>query len=371
MLSLGGGPQTPALFVGSTDPDDVSTDAHALHALSLQKGHEQWRVDLSNPIQTAPRYTGTEAAPRLIFATGQESLHGTAFEIHAVTPDTGDRAWQFDIDDRRFLFPIVTTEKTVFVGQRDDQLAESGEHVYALDATTGDERWRTETGDISHHGNTHRRDTLLIKTSRRVSAFDSTNGDERWQATAESVGYDNRAERVFVESDNSVRALKLADGSELWRRDFDVGISKLTTPRAAMDETVFVGDFDGRLHALSPLDGTTRWTLSVDSDQFYPSVERTSEQLYVAGAGVHAVDPVSGERQWSFTPNVEGYVDVGASRTIFASTDRRLWALNPETGEERWAFAPGGEFAGVATAGSVAFVGVNGTVYALDGSKSA
>lgn len=371
LLSIGGGPETPAIFVGSA-AGDTSTDAdHALHALSLQAGHQLWRVDVPNPVQSTPRYAGTEAAPRIVFATGRESLSGEAFEVHAVDHDSGEPIWRFDIDHRRFLYPIVTTQDNVFVGRRDDQLGPSGEYVYALDATDGTERWRTETGDVSRGGNARRRDTLLVNTARRVRALGLERGVQRWQADAETVAYDNRAERVFVEADGTVRALALADGSELWRREFDVSVSRITTPREAMDETVFVGDLDGRLLALSPVDGGTRWTLSVDSDGFRPSVERTSERLYVAGAGVHAVDPVSGEREWSFTPDVEGYVGVDASRTVFASTDRHLWALDPETGQERWEFAPGGEFAGVANAGNFAFVGVDRMVYALDGSGSA
>lgn len=371
LVSLGGGPETPAIFVGSAASDDESTDAdHALHALSLQEGNEKWRVTVPNPVQSPPRYAGTEEAPRIVFATGRKSLHGKAFAVQSVDPDSGERLWQFDIDDRRFLYPIVTTGETVIVGRRDDQLAESGEYVYALDASSGDERWRTETGDVSDSGNARRRDTLFVKTFRRVRAYDLEDGDERWQTKAETVGYDNRAERVFVEADDTVRALNLTDGTELWQREFDNGISGITTPREAMDETVFVGDSDGQLLALSPLDGETRWTLSISSDQFRPSVERTSEQLFVAGAGVHAVDPVSGERQWSFTPDVEGYVNVDASQTVFARTKQHLWALDPETGEKHWEFAHGSRFAGVATAGDFAFVGVDGRVYALDGSES-
>ena len=371
LLSLGGGPETPAIFVGSAASDDESTDAdHAIHALSLQDGGEKWRTDVSNPVQTAPRYAGTGETPRIVFATGQESLHGKAFQIQSVDYDSGERLWQFDIDDHRFLYPIVTSEGTVIVGRRDDQLYESGEYVYALDVSNGDERWRTETGDVSESGNARRRDTLFVKTFRRVRAYGLEDGDERWQTTAETVGYDNRGERVFVEADDTVRALKRTDGTELWQREFDNGTSGIATPREAMDGTVFVGGSDGQLLALSPLDGETRWTLSIGSDNFWPSVERTSEQLFVAGSGVHAVDPVSGERQWSFTPDGEGYVNVDVSQTVFARTKQHLWALDPETGEKRWQFAPGSRFAGVASAGDFAFVAVNGRVYALDGSES-
>lgn len=369
VVSLGGGPETPAIFVGSV-AENESSDDHALHALTLQEGAEKWRLGVADPVQTVPSYVGTDAGPRLVFSTGRQPTTGEAFVLHALDPDATERVWRFETEARRVIYPIATADERVFVGRRDDQLAESGEYVYALDAADGTERWRTETGDVSRTGNARRRDTLLVDTPRRVRALAVASGDERWTVEAESQAYDNRAERIFVQNGGVVRGLALADGSERWRREFEFDVSRITSPRQAMDETVFVGDTDGRLIALSPLDGVTRWTLSVDSDGFEPSVERTSEWLFVAGAGVHAVDNVSGERAWSFTPAVDSYVDVetGAPSTVFARTTRHVWALDPETGEERWQFAPGGRLAGVSTAGDFAFVGVGGTVYALDGS---
>lgn len=372
IVSLGGGPETPAIFASSA-AEDETTDDHALYALGLQEGAEQWRLGVADPVQTAPTYVGTQEGPQFVFSTGRQSPAAEGVVLHAIDPDDTERVWRFEAEAGRTVFPIATTDERVFVGRRDDQPADSGEYVYALDATEGTEDWRTETGDVSRTGNARRRDTLLIDTPRRVRALAVEGGDERWAAEAESQAYDNRAEQVFVQNGSVVRGLGLADGSELWRREFDFDISRITSPRQAMDETVFVGDTDGRLLALSSLDGGTRWTLSVDSDEFTPRVERTSEWLFVAGAGVHAVDTVSGERAWSFTPTVEGSVDVetGAPSTVFARTQRHVWALDPETGEKRWQFAPGRRFSGVSTAGEFAFVGVGGTVYALDGSESA
>lgn len=371
MVSLGGGPETPAIFASSAAEDGASDD-HALHALTLQEGVEQWRLGVADPVQTVPTYVGRGAGPRFVFATGRQPSVGEGFVLHAIDPDATERVWRFETEAERAIFPIATADEQVFVGRRDDQLGESGEYVYALDVGEGTEQWRTETGDVSRTGNARRRDTLLVDTPQRVRALAVEGGDERWSVEAASQAYDNRAERVFVQDENVVRGLDLADGSEVWRREFDFGVSRITSPRQAMDETVFVGDSDGRLLALSPLDGGTRWTLSVDSDGFEPSVERTSEWLLVSGAGVHAVDDVSGEAAWSFTPAIEDRVEVetGAPSTVFARTRRHVWALDPETGEERWQFAPGGRFAGVSTAGDFAFVGVGGAVYALDGSES-
>lgn len=409
LLSVGGGPETPSLFVGSAADGGSSDTSHALHALSLEDGREKWRATVPNPIQTAPTSASSQRAPRLVFATGREGLHGEASEIRALD-DAGERVWGFDGEDGGFLYPIGTTEASVFVGRRDDQLGEDGEYVYALDATDGAERWQAETGDVLRAGTAPRHDAVVVQTfGDRVWALDIADGDDRWQEHAESVGYDDGADRVFVEARDTVRALAVADGSERWRRELGGSVSVVPTPGTATEEhatdaseIVLVGDFDGRLLALDPSDGATRWTLSFDTDQFTPRVQRTGERLFVTGAGVHAVDSGSGERQWSFAPDTEGHLEVSApstgsaSSTVFASTDRRLWALDPATGEKRWEFAPGSdaapstgdatatdnsaptgdsapasEFSGVAAAGDLALVAVGGTVYALDGSEPA
>lgn len=371
VVALGGGPETPRLFVGSA-AENGENDNHALHALTLQDGNEKWQIGVEDPVQTVPQYIGTDAGPRLVFSTGRQSLHGEAFVLHAFNPNATERVWQFDTEARRLIYPIATTDARVFVGRRDDQLAQGGEYVYALDAQDGTEHWRTETGDVARTGSAHRRNILLVNTHRQVRALDDETGDDRWTVEADSQAYDNRSEQVFVQKDDVVQGLDLQDGSTLWSRKFDFSVSGITSPRQAMDETVFVGDSDGRVIALNPLDGNTRWTLSVDHEGFNPTVERTSEWLFVAGAGVHAVDDVSGERAWSFTPDVEGNVNVetGAPSTVFATSQRHVWALDPETGTKRWEFAPGGVLAGVSTAGDFAFVGADGAVYALDGSES-
>lgn len=372
LVALGGGPETPVLFVASGASDDDVSNDHALQALSLQEGTEQWRLGLADPVQTVPQFVRADG-PDYVFATGRESLHGEAFVVHAIDPSARERVWRFDTEARRFLFPLDVQEGRVFVGQRDDQFARSGENVYALDAGDGEELWRTETGDVSKTGSATRRDTLLVDSAKQLEALDVASGDVQWRVDAESQAYDNRAERVFVQQEDTVRGIALADGSEIWRREFDISVSRVTSPRAALSDRVYVGDRDGRLLALSPLEGTTAWTLTFDAEGFRPTVERTSDRLYVGGAGVHAVDPVSGDREWAFTPDVEGFVDVetGAPSTVFATSLRSVWALDPETGDVRWEFSPGGRLSGVATAGDFAWVGAGDAVYALDGSGSA
>ncbi|WP_248895758.1 PQQ-binding-like beta-propeller repeat protein [Haloplanus halobius] len=369
IVSLAPGADGPAVYVGS-DGGSEGADGHAIHAIGLADGTEQWRVSLPTPAVTSPVYAEGEAGPRVYVATRVSS---ETAELYALDPSRGTRVWGFDAPARRRVYPMGATGDTVFVGTRDDDVARSGEAIHALAAEDGRERWRVESGDALATGHAVRRNTLLARTPARLRALDVETGAERWRIDSPTVMYGPavRDERVFVGYDGTVRAVGLADGRERWRRDVDFSISGVLTPHAAASTTVFVADRAGRLLALSPLDGSTRWTLSVDTDAFRPHVVRTSERLFVGGQGVYALDPVSGERAWSFTPGAVD-VTVHASTTVFAAVGRdRMHALDPASGTERWRFAPGPLLAGPATAGDLAFVGVEGTVYALDGSRTA
>lgn len=379
-LTLAPGAGGPAVYVGSagsgasgTEPADDGDD-HALAAVALRDGREQWRVSLPNPPSTPPTHGGHDDPPRVYLATGRESLHGRGSELLAIDPTRGEREWTFDTTEDRFVYPLATSDERVFVGRRDDQLGPDGEYLYALDVDDGTERWREGAGDAADDGHAVRRGVLVVKTHRRVRAFEPTSGEERWRVEADAPidgpVYGNHAERVFISHGDAVRGIGLEDGNDLWRRKFDFRVSRVTQPREALSTTVHVGDYDGRLLALSPLDGTTRWTYSVDREGFHPSVERTSESLFVGGAGVHCLDPVSGDRRWAFTPDVEGTVRGHASTTVFASGGGSVWALDPENGDVRWEFSPAAGIEGVLNAGAVAFVASGGTVFALDGSRT-
>ena len=383
LVALGGGPETPTVYAASgADPEadegeggDDADRPHALYALEPAEGTERWRASLPGPAASRPLYGETDDGGRLYVATGRERPRHRGFAVHALDPGDGEHRWSVAAEDGTALYPLVARDGAVYVG-RDGEGDRTG-YVAALDGVDGAERWRVETPDVSRGGTGRRRDTLVVSTAGGVRALDAADGDERWRLAGSDgdlrgPALDARGERVFLGREGVVRAVGLADGRERWRREFDFGVSRVLTPRETMSTTVFVGDADGRLLALSRLDGETRWTLPVEAEGFRPTVQRRSDALYVGGAGVHAVDPVSGERAWSFTPDVEGALDAHAARTVFASDARGsgVWALDPETGAERWRYAPDREVVGPAAAGHLAWVGVGGTVHALDGTDA-
>lgn len=359
---LAPGPDGPAVYLAT---GAESEKGHAFYALGLQNGAVGWRTSLPDPLQYGPVVKGD----RVYVATGRGSLHGKGFVFRAFDRATGKQVWTFDTEERRFLYPLDATEGTVFVGRRDDQLGPSGETLYALAADDGRERWQVESGDAM--SGREYRETFFVETYGELAALDPTDGTERWHldmnGTFEGPMYGDNA--VFVGTEDAVRGHGLDAGELLWKRSFDFTLSGLAQPRGALGQHVYAGDYDGRLLALLPTSGETNWTLDVDREQFRPTVSRFSDRLYVAGAGVRSVDPVSGDAEWSFTPEEKGHLGVQPGpETVFAEASRagELYALDPESGDVRWTYAPDA-YTGTVTAGNTAFTVAGGAVYALNG----
>lgn len=365
--TLAPGPGAPALYVGSVEGEGRSTPAsggeQVLYVLSLTDGETYWTAPLPNPLQRPPVVEGN----RVYAVSGVQSTHGKAFAVHALDRATGERVWTFDTDDRRFVYPLDATEETVFIGRRDDQIAPDGEALYALAAGDGTERWQVESGDASAGQELF--DTLIVDQYRRLSAFRVADGAERWHVdTGDHItgpAYDERG--LYYAVDGAIHARGF-DGSRRWDRNADFTVSRVDRPASAADEHVYVGDYDGRLLAFLT-SGSLDWEVSVDREQFRPAVSRFSSRLYVGGLTVLALDPVSGNRRWSFDPDVQGFVDVEPGpESVFAAAKRPgvVFALLPGDGELRWRYAPS-EYHGVDTAGNTAYVTAGRRLIALGG----
>lgn len=366
--TLAPGPDAPALYVGSDVADGGLTPTagrdQVLYALSVTDGETVWTAPLPNPLQRPPVVAGD----RVYAVSGVESTHGTAFAVHALDRATGERVWTFDTDARRFVYPLDATEETVFVGRRDDQLGTTGEVVYALAAADGRERWHVETGDAM--GGEERFGTLFVDSGRLLSALVTEDGTERWRVATEDYvtgpAYDERA--AYYAADGTIHS-RAFDGTTRWRREADFTVTRVDRPAGGAADHVHVGDYDGRMLALSPHDGTVDWTLSVDRDQFRPSVARFSSRLYVAERDIRELDPVSGDVQWALRPAGEGSLDVHPGPgTVFVAAPRTgaVFSVLPGDGQQRWRYAPAA-YRGLATAGNTAFVTAGARLEALDG----
>jgi outer membrane protein assembly factor BamB len=215
------------VYVGSTDG--------RLYAIDRSSGTERWRFQTRGPISSSPA-----VADGLVYISSVDGL------IYAVDAATGAERWRFATrGERRFTAPgihgaIPRTERmpdpfdvflssptvvdgTLYIGSGD-------QHVYALDARTGTERWRFATGDVVHATPAVANGLVYIGSwDRNLYALDASTGAERWRYTTgnDTVIYNQ------------------------------IGIA---SSAAVKDGLVFVGGRDGKFHVVDARTGAPRWT---------------------------------------------------------------------------------------------------------------
>ena len=208
---------TPSALMPSSTPVVVGDlvvaggSDKALHAFDVRTGAESWAAATGG---NAPRAASTDGS--LVFIGGEDGV------IHAVTATTGKVAWSHPTTAGRFQTTAVRDGIVYASGGLSDGTSE----LSALDATTGDVRWRFTSPD---------------KAFLRSPTVDATT--------------------VYIESEDHVYALDRADASVRWVFD---GASSEAAPTVAGD-TLYMITTDATLHALDKATGTGRWSLKLDA----------------------------------------------------------------------------------------------------------
>jgi outer membrane protein assembly factor BamB len=141
------------------------------------------------------------------------------------------------------------------------------------------------------------------------------------------------------------------NGKQVWRTP-TLGFV-VSSPALSKDgSTLYIGSFDGQLHALDAKTGAPRWAFQT-GDHVYssPALEEGPDgavkALYIASADglVYKVDP-NGNQVWQYDTGdavrsspVLGLAPGGDGRIVYVgSSNGTLFALDAATGKRRWSF---------------------------------
>ncbi len=143
--------------------------------------------------------------------------------------------------------------------------------------------------------------------------------------------------RVYVATrDGDVRALSRQDGGEAWRAK---GLHGLVS---AAPGSVIVRSPAGRVSSLQPRTGGVRWTAESSVAGAIPAVI-DRDLVFVAGAGLAALDAASGRVVWSAPPGpiVTSLPVSAGTRVIVGEADGTLRCRDRVTGASLWTFRTG------------------------------
>jgi outer membrane protein assembly factor BamB len=184
-------------------------------------------------------------------------------------------------------------------------------------------------------------------------AVDAASGEERWRvelgpgsvanlplpAVADGVVYAGGGEGILL-------AVDAASGQERWR--LAVGGEAIGAPSVSgglvfVTAAADIGAGNAELVAVDAAGGTERWRVAVGNQPLYAAPATDGELVYVPGQGedemaaLFALEAASGTERWRY--DTGGFVignPATAEGRVFVATNHALIGLDAATGQEVW-----------------------------------
>jgi outer membrane protein assembly factor BamB len=318
--------QGNAIYFGSDDGN--------VYAVDSADGHQLWRYTTRAAVASSPAVAGDTVyvmsydghfyalnaktgAMRWRFATGGERRF-EARGLHGMTPSSQTFFDPFDI----FLSSAVVAEGNVYFGSGDGNL-------YALDARSGELRWKFKTGDVVHASPAYAGGTLYFGSwDSYFYAVDAKTGAEKWRfhggedaVMHNQVGFQSSAavaDGVVYGGcrDSNLYALDAATGEEKWKFN-NAGSWVITSPAVSGGKVVFATS-DSSLYYV--VDARTGKLVARQEGKAFmfasPAIAGNIVYQGVMNGTVEARDLASGNLLWYFQTD--------------ASRANRSWVLTSE-----------------------------------------
>jgi len=294
------------------------SDDGNVYAIDAESGREIWRRSTKGPVPSTPAvaagivyfasYDGNfyalnaeTGALKWKFATGGERRF-EAKGLHGMQPKNQTIADPFDI----YLSSPVVADGMVYFGSGDGNL-------YALDAATGDLRWKFKTGDVVHASPAFVNGVVFVGSwDSHFYAVDAKTGKEKWRFHGgedplihNQVGFQSSPAvidgTVYTGCrDAQVYALDASTGKEKWR--FDNALSWVITSPAVTRGKVFFATSDSSLYHMA--DAATGKSLVRQQGKAYmfssPAIAGDVAIIGVLNGTLEARDANTGELLWDY-----------------------------------------------------------------------
>jgi outer membrane protein assembly factor BamB len=148
------------------------------------------------------------------------------------------------------------------------------------------------------------------------------------------------ADAAYLSNTNSVYAVQLNNGTQLWSYPVEKArIMFYAPPATDGDRQVIVGDYTNTLYSINPKSGNMIWKFTQASGRFVGSALVTVDAIYVPNAdfSVYALD-LEGGLKWKFTTGQAVWAQpVSNGKIVYVnSLDHFTYALQAEDGSMIW-----------------------------------
>jgi eukaryotic-like serine/threonine-protein kinase len=312
------------VYIGSSD--------HFLYAVDRNNGAEKWKFKTNGRITSSPA-----VANGIVYFTCYD---GNAYAVDA---STGTQKWKFALPgERRFaanhlhgatpngetmpdpfdfyLSSPVVVDGLVYFGSGDT-------NIYALDAASGQLKWKFKTGDVVHASPAIAGGKLYVGSwDSYFYALDSKSGKEVWRfKTGEDAEIHNQ---VGIQSsaavadgivyfgcrDSNFYAVDAATGKERWRFN-NKGSWVIGSPAVANGKVYFGTSDTALFYALDAKTGAQVFSLGFHGWPLFSSPALAGDHAYLGSheGKLFAIDLKTQKLAWTFA--TDGSKKNGATYT--------------------------------------------------------
>ena len=346
----------PTVLVGTTLVGGNSSNRGGLFAVDTTTGKLKWTF---RPTGTASGSPFVAAAPA---ASGGLVIVPMGNTLVAVTIATGREAWRGPATARSAA--VAADDGVAFV------LGEDA-NFHAVDVATGRERWAApfppsgscDSRPVARGGSVYVSRNVVVRPGdasrpaeyfRHLVALDASTGQERWRYPASRAGTGGMCvdqailagDTYFAVSGQTLYAIDVETGRDVWPpvevrapidgRERAVGLAGLVD---AGD--VLVGVTPVSLMAFEKATGQRSWQLAGQYRQSSPSTAVAGGVLYVQGhPGAKPASEVQGRIVYQGGKPVEQVPALpgGQLNAIDLATRAVLWSFSRPTAEANWPF---------------------------------
>lgn len=305
------------------------------------------------------------------------------------SPSMGGDLVALDATDGKEVFRVKTGGPVYATPHVEDGIVyfTSADHfIYAADANAGSIKWKTETGGAVLGGACTARGVVCAgSVDTKIYGLDALTGDIRWTVEGQNMYQSKPAtdgENFFVGGwDNRFRCIDAATGKEKWvlklgksaRNDRFSAFSPAIASPAVGDGKVFISTNDGILHALRIEDGSEVWRIDWKKMGYSSPLYRDGRVYCALGdeGKTFCVEADSGKFIWTADTGSVIYDSsfaFGGGNVYIGCVEGIFNAIRAEDGKVMWQYrlGPGHVLASPATDEKHAFIAsMSGKVTAL------
>lgn len=308
-------------------------------------------------------------------------------QVVAINPD-GTLKWKVEVGDWVDSSPALSPDGVLYIGSWDGFL-------YALDMETGAEIWKFESFGVIDGSPAIGKDGVIYFGNGENALYAvNPDGTPAWTITsgpnagdASPVLFDDWVDgSPTIDTNGNIWVGDLfgnfsqiaPDKTELWTVDLGFGIP--TSPAIGPDGTVYIGDDDGFVIAITPGVSNPKWAVDTGPTGIESSpVIDPDGTIYIGTSAdnVYAFDGQTGAVKpgWPFTEPTDVVYSTPAiaeDGTVYVgSGDRKLYAVT-SGGSKLWSFETGGfvdSSPAIGPDGTVYVGSTDGKLYAIHGNS--